>query len=59
VPAITKSSIAHSFSHRVDFGGMDFALKAGWSLKASTEIGESFNVIAEGLDWVYPDETFA
>jgi hypothetical protein len=32
---------------------MDFTLKAGYVLKASTEIGESFNVIAEGLDWEY------
>lgn len=31
----------------------DFTLKAGYILKASTENAESFNVIAEGLDWTY------
>jgi len=51
VPAVTKSATAHSFSRSVD---LDFALKSGWSLKASTEKGESINVIAEGLDWTYP-----
>ena len=51
VHAVTKSASAHSFSSRVD---LNFALKSGWSLKASTEKGESFNVIAEGLDWTYP-----
>lgn len=54
VSAVTKSASAHSFSHTVDFGGKGFALKATWILKASTEKGESFNVIAEGLDWTYP-----
>jgi hypothetical protein len=54
VPAITKSATANSFSHRIDFGGRDYALKTGWLLKASTEKGEAFNVIAEGLDWTYP-----
>lgn len=29
-------------------------LKAGYSLKASTENSESFNIIVEGLDWAYP-----
>ncbi len=33
---------------------MDFTLKAGYVLKASTENdGSDFNVIAEGLDWEY------
>ena len=54
VPAITKSATAHSFSAKVSFGGNDFALKSTYLLKASTQNGESFNVIAEGLDWEYP-----
>lgn len=54
VPVVTKSSTAHSFSRRIDFGGKGFALKPGWILGASTEIAQSFNVIAEGLDWTYP-----
>lgn len=31
----------------------DFTLKSGYILKASTENADSFNVIAEGLDWTY------
>lgn len=54
VPYVTKSATAHSFSHLIDFGGIDFALKTGWLLKASTENAESFNIVAEGLDWSYP-----
>jgi hypothetical protein len=54
VVATTQTGTAHSFSSRVIFGGNDFALKAGYLLKASTEIGNTFNVIAEGLDWTYP-----
>jgi hypothetical protein len=54
VNAVTKSASAHSFSSRIDFYGKGFALKSGWVLKASTEKSESINVIAEGLDWVYP-----
>lgn len=54
VPAVTKSGTAHSFSHKVDFNGKGFALTSGYSLKATTENGESFNIIAEGLDWTYP-----
>jgi hypothetical protein len=54
VPYCTKSAIAHSFSHQIDFEGRDFALKANWSLKATTENAESFNVIIEGLNWSYP-----
>lgn len=54
VEATTKSTTAHSFSKSIDFDGKDFALKSGWSLKASTEKAETFNIIAEGLDWTYP-----
>ena len=54
VPYSTPSASVNSFSHRIDFGGIDFALKTGWVLKASTENAESFNVIAEGLNWEYP-----
>lgn len=54
VPYLTKSGTAHSFSYQIDFQGRGFALETDWVLKASTEIAESFNVIAEGLDWEYP-----
>lgn len=54
VPAIAQSGTAHSFSYRLDFKGEGLILNAGWYLKASTEKGETFNVVAEGLDWTYP-----
>jgi hypothetical protein len=53
VRAITKSAIAKSFYHRIVFND-GFALKSRWSLKASTEKGESFKVIADALNWSYP-----
>jgi len=54
VPYSTKSGTAHSFSHRIDFNGLDLALKSGYKLRATTQNSEAFNVIAEGLDWAYP-----
>lgn len=54
VPAVTKSATAHSFSARIDFEGRGFSLQKGYALKAATEIGESFNVHAEVLEWTYP-----
>lgn len=51
VPAVTKSSVAQSFSAVLPLG---FELQAGWSIKASTQLAESFVVTAEGLDWTYP-----
>jgi hypothetical protein len=54
VVAITKSATVNSFSRKIDFGGQGFALKSGWILKASTEVAQSFNIIAEGLNWTYP-----
>lgn len=54
ITATTASATAHSFSRRVLFNGNDFALKSGYLLKATTEKGEAFNVIAEGADWAYP-----
>lgn len=54
VPAVTKAGTVVSFSKRIDFNGKDFSLKAGWKLRATTEFADTFNVIAEGLDWTYP-----
>src|SRR3990172_4619435 len=50
IPAVTKGANDPAFEITIP---VDYALKSGWSLKASTENSESFNVIAEGLDWVY------
>jgi len=50
VPAVTQSAIFPSFETIVS---LNFSLKAGYSLKASTENAETFNVIAEALNWSY------
>jgi len=51
-PATTPSSVAPSFTAELNLNS--FELKAGYSLKASTEKADSFAIVAEGLDWVYP-----
>jgi hypothetical protein len=50
VPAVTKSSTDESFEKYLD---LDLSLKSSHVLKASTQNAETFNVIAEGLDWAY------
>lgn len=50
VAAVVKTSEAAAFEAIIPF---NFFLKSGWSLKASTENAETFNVIAEGIDWTY------
>lgn len=50
IPAVTKGANDIAFETTIP---LNYSLKSGWSLKASTEKGETFNVIAEGLDWTY------
>mgnify|MGYP001356567905 CR=1 FL=1 len=51
IPACTPSAVQPSFETRIS---LDINLAPGNVLKVSTERGESFNIIAEGLDWAYP-----
>ena len=51
IPAITQSSIQSAFEIAYT---VNYWLKSGWSLKASTQTGDDFNIIAEGLDLTYP-----
>jgi hypothetical protein len=55
IPVMAKiqTATAHTFAARINFGGNDFSLKSGYSILASTQNAETFNVIAEGLNW-YP-----
>lgn len=53
VPAVTPSSIAPYFYHKLTFNNA-FALKSGWKILVSTEKAEAFNVITEALNWTYP-----
>lgn len=50
VPAINKAAINTAFETKVD---LNFTLQSGYIIKASTQNAESFNIIAEGLDWTY------
>jgi hypothetical protein len=50
VPTVTKSATTPAFEYKLD---CNIPLKATWVLKAATQNGESFNIIAEGLDWAY------
>src|ERR1044072_965439 len=52
IPAITKSGTDPSFEIHMP---TNYSLESGYVLKASTQVAEAFNVIAEGLDWTYPD----
>jgi hypothetical protein len=53
VAAQTASDTAPAFLQRFVLED-SFAIPAEWYLKASTEKGESFNVVAEILEWTYP-----
>jgi hypothetical protein len=50
VPANTKSSINPAFEAEVN---LNFTLKSGYTIVASTQVADTFNIIAEGLDWTY------
>lgn len=50
IPAVIPSADDPTFEITLP---VEYALEPGWSLYASTEKAESFNVIAEGLDWTY------
>lgn len=50
IPAVTKAAYENSFETTLN---LDLELKATYILKASTQNAETFNVIAEGMDWAY------
>ncbi|MCA0430438.1 MAG: hypothetical protein LCH32_08040 [Bacteroidetes bacterium] len=50
VPAITNTGVAPSFEAELE---LNFTLKAGFIIQASTQNAETFNVIAEAMDWLY------
>jgi len=50
IPPVIKSATDPTFGITIP---VNFALKAGWVLYASTEKAETFNIIAEGLNWGY------
>ncbi|MGB3949062.1 MAG: hypothetical protein WBM13_13840 [Bacteroidia bacterium] len=50
IPIVTQSSADEGFEIYLP---LDLDLQAGAILKASTQIANTFNIIAEGLDWTY------
>jgi len=53
IPAVTQTGTNPTFAHEVIVQG-SLALNCGYSIKASTENAESFSVVVEGQDWLYP-----
>jgi len=50
IPTMTASATDRAFEIRCN---LDYRLKSGYILKASTQVANNFNVIAEGLDFAY------
>ncbi len=50
IPIVTQSSADEGFEMYLP---LDLDLQSGAILKASTQVADSFNIIAEGLDWAY------
>jgi hypothetical protein len=46
-----KSSLYHTYGTVIP---LNFNLQSGYILKASTNAGKTYNVIADGLNWVFP-----
>lgn len=53
VNPVTPGGTYTAFHHKIIFPNK-FQLKADYQIRASTQNGESFSVIAEGMDWKYP-----
>jgi len=51
IPTVTKSSADPAFELTIP---VNYVLQNGITLYASTEKAETFNIIAEGVDWQYP-----
>jgi hypothetical protein len=50
IPVVTQSSINVCFEKYLE---LDLDLKSGYQIRATTQIADTFNIFAEGLDWAY------
>ncbi|MCC7452929.1 MAG: hypothetical protein IT222_02085 [Crocinitomix sp.] len=50
IPENAQASVNKSFEIQLD---LNITLKSGFMLRASTQQGNTFNIIAEGMDWSY------
>jgi hypothetical protein len=57
VPATSQSDIYPSFEYQLEFPDT-FQLKSGYSIYVTTSRDSTFHIIAEGMDWNYPANTF-
>jgi hypothetical protein len=51
VSALTPSASVETWEDEIDLGDSPLILPSGWTLKASTEKAETFNVFAHGGDY--------
>ncbi|MFZ2205555.1 MAG: hypothetical protein WAV23_03110 [Minisyncoccia bacterium] len=54
IPIITYSAADKCFERYIP---LNLDLQSGYILKASTQIGDTFNIFAEGLNWAYNTST--
>lgn len=47
-----------SFEHKITFPHT-LQIAADYKIVASTEVGESYSIIVEGMDWKYPSDTYS
>lgn len=50
IPTMTAASTEPAFETNIN---LNYVLKSGYILKASTQVANNFNIIAEGLDYAY------
>jgi hypothetical protein len=50
IPIVTQSAIDTCFEKYLE---LDLDLKSGYEIRATTQIADTFNIIAEGLNWSY------
>jgi hypothetical protein len=52
IPAVSAEATTTSFAKQVLWGGV-INIQAGFELKASTNQGQTYSIIASGMDWNY------
>jgi hypothetical protein len=52
IPSVTPDATDQSFEHTIEFKD-SFDIPAGWTIGASTEQAQNFDIMVEGKDWNY------
>lgn len=53
IPTSAQYAVVPAISRVVNFGNSGFLLKTNWSIKVSTEVAQSFAIIADAVSWDY------